>query len=154
MLETVFNVLRMLVVGLMPKRNANPEERHRWSVRVGFVLFWTACGLVAVTALEWGSLAWLVGNAGFARADQLAALAQAQKADIATLVAQRTADKEQDKHDRISTLDSRIVDLRIRHCQAPTPEGRQLYWTKIAQRMDEYTQLTQRNYALPDCKDL
>lgn len=154
MFEAIFKLLGMLVVGLRPKRNANPEERHRWGVRISVVLFWTTIGLVAVTALEWGSLAWLVGNAGFARADALASLAQAQKADVATLVAQRTADREQDRHDRIQTLDSRIVDLRIRHCQAPTPEGRQLYWTKIAQRMDEYTQLTGRGYPLPDCKDL
>lgn len=122
-------------MGLIPGPNHSLKEQYLWRVRVGLVVCGTFSGLLGVSLLAFGSAKW-TGFDGFARTSAIVALVQ-----------QRDADREE-------TLDTRIVDLRIKHCAAPTGEGRQLYWGKLAPKMDEYTALTHRAYNLPDCKDL
>lgn len=152
MLDKLLEAMGSMAMGLIPGPSASPKVQYLWRVRVGFTVCGTVLGIVVILMLELGVVPTVYG--GVATVSQLSALSAQTTKDISALSAQITADEKQRQADRETTLDTRILDLRIRHCAASTPEGRQLYWSKLAPRMDEYTRLTGHLYNLPDCKDL
>lgn len=135
MLDKLLNGLGILLPSLVPPRgHGEPREVIVWRWKI-FLAVMAVGGFMALhVALACGWLVML--HPGFASASDL-------KQVIAQLEAQRG-----------SVLDTAILDLRIRHCAATTPEARQLYWGKIAPLLDEYQRLKGRPYQLPGCADL
>lgn len=150
-IDTIIEAIGAISTGLIPDQNAPARVQYLWRLRVGYVVCGLFFSVILMFLLAFGLVAW-TGFEGFARASELTVLAKAS--DVDALRTQHDTELALAKKDRIATLDTRIIDLQVRHCQAKTTEGRQLYWSKIAPRMDEFTTLSGHPYPLPDCKDL
>jgi hypothetical protein len=115
---------RLITFGMSPQmRQAVLNVGWRILVSVHIAL---ACGWLSVS-----------GFPGFARADALIALRQAQMDAAAEVVAQN------------------IFDTRVRQCAAGTPEARVFYAERLQSLANRYYALTQRNYSpIPACGEL
>jgi hypothetical protein len=119
---------------IAPPDDAHPEAQYAWRVRVALV----ACSGLGLALIQ-GVLSLGVLPAvypGFAKATDLASMVN------------------EIRQNRLANVDGQLLDLRIKHCEAKSPEAKQLYWTKISQGMEEYQRLTGHPYNLPACSDL
>jgi len=122
------------VSALIPPHDATPEEHYNWRLRIGLSVCFLFAALSAVTVFAFGLVP---GVAGFARAT-----------DLNTVIGEI-------RQNRVGELDNRILELRIKHCDAKTDEAKQLYWAKIQSLVSEWRGLTGLpNYQLPACADL
>ena len=55
---------------------------------------------------------------------------------------------------KLSLLEQRIFDTRLRHCTASTPEARQFWRQTLTSLMSEYRVLAGAEYRLPTCEEL
>lgn len=135
MIDRILAGLGLLLPSLVPPRgHGEPREVIAWRWKM-FLAVMAIGGFMLIHILL--ACGWLtILHPGFASAGDL-------KQVIAQLETQR-----------ISVVDAAILDLRIRHCAAQTPESRQLYWGKMAPLMSEYQRVTGRPYQLPMCADL
>jgi hypothetical protein len=124
------------ILRLLPVHDNSSEAQLRWRIRVGVTLIIVTFGFILRTFIDYGLWPASLVYAGFAQA-----------ADLQQIAAREVRKEERD-------LDTDILDLRIKHCVAQSPEAKQLYWSKIAPLMTEYFKLTGRTYALPPCADL
>lgn len=130
----MMDLLATLFGFLIPPPNSTHEEQYGWRVRVGVMLLITIVGLSIVTAFAFG---WPIPGTGFARAEEMHNVV----AEI--------------RENRATQIDGQILELRIKHCASKTDEARQLYWSKIAQLLNEYQNITGHTLAaLPSCADL
>jgi len=119
---------------LIPPLHSTPEQQYNWRLRIGLSVCFLFPALGAVTA---GAFGLIPGVVGFARAS-----------DLSTVVSEI-------RQNRTGDLDNRILDLRIKHCDAKSDEAKQLYWAKINALITEWRAITGLPaYQMPDCKDL
>lgn len=130
----MWEFLLRILGGLVPDHTADPEVQYRYQLRLGLTVSVIALWIAAVTVTAFGIVpAW---SQGFALT-----------ADVKQVV-------NEIRQNRAQTVDSQLLDLRIKHCEAKDDTARQLYWSKIAPLMQEYQVLTGRPYPLPACADL
>lgn len=128
------DILLRIFAGLMPTQGADPDKQYRYDLRMGI----TVSALFAVVA---GAVILALGifpglSAGVA-----------MNSDLRSVVAEL-------KQNRAQTIDSQLLDLRIKHCQAKDETARQLYWSRIETLLQEYQRLTGQPWPLPACQDL
>ena len=135
MIDRLVAGLSLLVPSLIPPRgHGEPREIVAWRWKT-FLAIMAIGGFMLVHILL--ACGWLtILHPGFASAG-----------DLKQVIAQL-------EQSRLSTIDTAILDLRIRHCAAQTTEARQLYWSKMSPLMSEYQRMTGRQYTLPACADL
>ena len=126
-------LLTRLLEFIIPPVDAERSKQYGWRVRIAIMTCITFLGLIASIALAFGLVP---GFAGFAT-----------EATIAQV-------SEQLMENRTAQIESELLELRIKHCQAKSDEAKQLYWSRISSLMIRYQQLTTRVYALPACSDL
>jgi len=127
-------LISMGISALIPPNEATPEQQYNWRLRIGIAVCLLFPMFVAGVA---GAYGLVPGIAGFARAT-----------DLASVVSEI-------RQNRLGELDNRILDLRIKHCDAKTDEAKQLYWAKINALISEWRALTGLPaYQLPNCTDL
>lgn len=98
-------------------------------------IMWRMC--VTLALLMAYGLASITGFPGFARADHVAALRQAQTDAASEVIAQN------------------IFDTRVRQCGAASLEARIFYAERLQGLVNRYFALTQRNYSpIPACGEL
>ena len=129
MLDLLADVAKTLVPP--PDSDHNANLRWRWSVAIV-----SSVSLIGVIGISMAAFGLAPGFDGFAKA-----------ADLKQSVAEQRIHWTFD-------ADSRLLDLRIKHCEAKTPEAKQLYWGKISELLIRYQQLSGRTYNLPSCADL
>lgn len=121
---------------LIPLHDSPPRQQYKWRVRVGLTLVVATMALVGRTFIDYGIWPASLVFSGFANAQ-----------DVQQIVARIDRKEARD-------LDNLLLELRIKHCSATSPEAKQLYWSRIAPLMVDYLNITGRNYALPACVDL
>lgn len=135
MIERILAGLGLLVPSLVPpKGHGEPAAIVAWRWKIFLAVTGMGVFMIIHVMLACGWLVML--HPGFASAG-----------DLKQVIAQL-------EQSRLSSVDTAILDLRIRHCGAQTPESRQLYWSKMAPLMSEYQRATGRQYQLPACADL
>ena len=135
---------------LVPHKHASPRSEYNWRLVMALTLIVTFFLSAGDLAVEYNHLPFV--QSGFAQAhdvaDMRAQMQQFAKQDDMKLVAKRV-----DAIDE-RLMESQLLDLRIKHCKAHTPEARQLYWDLISKQMLAYLRLTGVAYQLPSCSDL
>jgi hypothetical protein len=116
-----------------PPDDAHPDEHRRWRWSISIVSIATVGALVVHIALAYGYLA--IMHPGFAKADDLVQL------------------KLEWREAREADLESRILDLRVKQCQASSTV-KHLYTDSLQKIMVQYTKMSGRQYPLPNCQDL
>jgi hypothetical protein len=134
MLDSAAEVVAKAAKSLVPPPDSEHSANYRWRWSIFLVSSSSFIGVCAITVLAFGLTPNVFG--GFARASDVQA----------NLAEQRT-------HWSYDA-DKNILDLRIKHCNATTPEAKQLYWSKISELLVRYQQLTGHPYTLPQCSDL
>ena len=128
------DMITSIVSALIPPHDATPEEHYGWRLRMGLCVIFLFSYLGMATAFAFGIVP---GVSGFARAS-----------DLSKVVSEIRRNRQGD-------LENRILDLRIKHCDAKTDEAKQLYWSRLNELIDGWRGLTQLpSYPLPACTDL
>jgi hypothetical protein len=129
MLDWIVQIARLL----LPPQDHNPRKQFLYQLRVGIVVCFTFMGLVGITLAAFGVTPVFDG---FAKSD-----------DLKNVVSEI-------RQNRTTNVDSQLLELRIKHCDAKSSEAKRLYWSKIEQLLAEYFTLTGRQYQVPACTDL
>lgn len=110
----------------MPDGDASPKARAVWRQ-------WQGAGMVGIWFFAW----WAIGafgsvpflGSGFAKAETMNRV-------------------------QVQLLSEAILQNRIRHCNATTPDSRAYLYNIIQGQLLEYSSLTGKTYPLPRCEDL
>jgi hypothetical protein len=111
---------------MVPPPDSAPTKLYWYHFRVAAVSCTAFLGVLFFTAIAFGRVP---GFGGFALAADLQVLS-------------------------IHVVDSELLNLRVHHCVATTPDAKQLYWDRISTLMVEYRRLSRVEYVLPTCGDL
>ncbi len=55
---------------------------------------------------------------------------------------------------QVKILEESLFDVRLRQCKAETAESRQFYYGRLLEKMNEYYNLTERNWHPPTCAEI
>lgn len=55
---------------------------------------------------------------------------------------------------RVQILETSLLDARLRQCKADTPETKQYYYERLQEKMNQYFNITGRNYKPPQCAEI
>jgi hypothetical protein len=126
--------LARFLAGLLPEHDASPEEHYRYMLRLGLTVSCLVLLLVGETILDWGMVP---AFPGFARSS-----------DVTQVIGEVRATRSQD-------LESELLDLQTKACQAKSDEARQSDMRLIIRAEDDYDYLNPGHpYAPLACSQL
>lgn len=116
---------------LLQKGTGLKANQIKLLIRTGWVLFVTGhmlwvCGLLASVGL----------TSPFAQAAE----AETIKSSVNEI--------------KVQLLEQSLMDARLRHCKAETPDSKQYYYDRLQEKMNAYYALTHRNYPVPACAEI
>lgn len=110
-----------------PPEDETPRAKRMWRQ-------WIGLGMIGIWVFAW----WAVGAT----------------AQVAPFLGQGFAKHSTVLTVQVELLEERILENRIRHCNATSAQSRAFIFDLIQKQMRRYRELTGQEYRLPECGDL
>jgi hypothetical protein len=130
----MWDLMGSMLNWIIPPPDADRAANVSWRWRVAIFTALSFFGVICLAVLSFGFIP--LAFSGFATATALEATVT-----------------EQRQH-WVYQLDKQVLDYRIDQCHAPTPEARQLYFSKMQWLLEEYQRINRQAYVLPTCAEL